>query len=39
MKFPSGLGKCFQSLDKGAEGLPYKLVITACLNGAKGLFG
>lgn len=39
MKFPSRLGKCFQSRDKGAEGLPYKLVITAWLNGAKGLFG
>ncbi|TNN87279.1 hypothetical protein EYF80_002481 [Liparis tanakae] len=25
MKFPSGLGKCFQSRDKGAKGLRYKL--------------
>lgn len=39
MKFPSRLGKCFQRRDKRAEGLPYKLVITAYLKGAKGLFG
>lgn len=38
MKFPSTTGKCIQSRDKRAEGLPYKLVITACLNEAKGLF-
>lgn len=39
MKYPSRVGKCLQSRDKGAEGSPYKLVITVCINGAKGLAG
>lgn len=36
IKFPSTLGKCYQSSDKRAKGLPYKLVITACLNWLRG---
>lgn len=39
MKYSSRVGKCLQSRDKGAKGLPYKLVITVCFNGAKGLVG